>query len=168
MKTLLCTALLASLSFGALAEDAYRWRSADGVVHYSFLPPPKGARDVQVFKPGTGSVVESEQAPYATRKAAGDHPVTLYTSKDCVEECKGAREFLARRGIPYSELMLATQEDIAGFRKVFSAEPMVPAVTVGNAQKMRGFQPEAWTQMLDLAGYAKAPARPVAAGAAGQ
>ena len=153
MKTV--WAVIFFLAAGAAFAQAktWRWQSADGIIHYSDMPPPPGARNIQEISP-SGNVIDNDAMSYTARKAAADHPVTLFTAPSCVEECKSAREYLGSRGIPYTELLMTKEEDHAGYRKVFGSEDaMVPSITVGNTQKARGFERGQWKKMLDLAGY---------------
>lgn len=141
-------------ALAAHAESTYRWVDKDGAVHYSDVPPPREVQQVELRKLKSANVVDTEEQPYALRKAAADHPVTIYTSTDCHEECAQARSFLTERGVPYSETVVAKPEDVDAYRKTFGpGETFVPSISVGRAQKARGFSRPAWSNMLDLAGY---------------
>lgn len=156
--TLLTLACL--LALGAQAESTYRWVDKDGAVHYSDVPPPSEVRQVEVRKLKSANIVDTDEQPYAARKAAADHPVTIYTSPDCHDECTQARSFLTERGIPYGETVIAKPEDLEAHHKTFGpGEALAPSITVGNTQKARGFSRTTWTSMLDLAGYPSARAK---------
>ena len=99
-----------------------------------------------------GNADDEPQLPYATRQAKEKFPVTLYTSANCVDPCKLARNFLNGRGIPFAEKMLNTEEDIAELSKRLGSEASTPSITVG-AQSFRGFEAGTWNNLLDLAGY---------------
>lgn len=146
--------ILLLLAGAAFAQSkTWRWQGADGVVHYSDKPPPPDARNVQEFS-ATGNVIDNDPLSYAVRKAAADHPVTLFTAPNCADDCKAAREYLSSRSVPFSELLMNKEEDLAGYRKIFGPEEaMVPSITVGNTQKTKGFEKGQWKKMLDLAGY---------------
>ncbi|MEF8770734.1 MAG: glutaredoxin family protein [Candidatus Accumulibacter phosphatis] len=81
-------------------------------------------------------------------------PVTLYTTATCVEECKQARDMLNRRGIPFSEKMLKSNEESAELSKILGSEAAVPSLIVGQ-QTFKGLDYGAWNNLLDLAGYPK-------------
>ena len=49
--------------------------------------------------------------PFATKRASEAFPVTLYTSADCTDDCKRARELLNSRGIPFTEKMVQKQAE---------------------------------------------------------
>lgn len=146
--------ILLVLAGAAFAQSkTWRWQATDGVVHYSDKPPPPGARNVQEFS-ATGNVIDNDPLSYAVRKAAADHPVTLFTAPNCADDCKAAREYLSSRSVPFSELLMNKEDDLAGYRKIFGPEEaMVPSITVGNTQKTKGFEKGQWKKMLDLAGY---------------
>ena len=92
--------------------------------------------------------------PYATRQAAEKFPVTLYTAANCMEACKQARELLNGRGIPFSEKMLKSEEEIAELTKKLGSEAATPSIFVGQ-QSFKGFEAGTWNNLLDLAGYPK-------------
>lgn len=153
----ICLAALVAISLGAGAQTMYRWVDKDGRVHYSDQPPPKDARKAEQRRLDT-STIETSNLPYATRQAAADHPVTLYTASNCTADCQIAREFLARRGVPYSEKVLGTPADAAAFKQSFGTDqPFVPSVTVGS-QKRQGFAEGAWNDLLDSARYPRTAA----------
>ena len=135
----------------ALAQaQMYRWTDANGKVHYSDRPPVSGAKNVQ--KQAT-PISQGSQAPlpYALLQAAKNFPVTLYASDGCKEACAQAREILNKRGVPYSEVMVADDEDLAALRKL-SGGDAGPVITVGR-EVIRGFEGGAYKAALDDAGY---------------
>lgn len=151
--------LLAGLviAVNAQAEDVYRSIDSHGKVHYDDHPLP-GAQDVEALKMGKAPVPE-ESLPYETRRARENFPVTLYTFPDCGSACKMARDYLIKRGIPFSEKSLTKQEDIDAFRKD-SGDSQLPAMSIGK-NWLKGFLEEKWVMELDIAGYPKAAgARP--------
>lgn len=129
--------------------ETFRWKDPQtGQTIISDQPPP----GVRRSRPLTESS-EAGAAPqsYATRQAASKYPVTLYTSADCVSDCKQARELLQKRKVPFSEKMVQKQEDIDALTKLVGAA-FVPTLQVGT-QATKGFQGEAWHNLLDIAGY---------------
>ncbi len=149
--------LVFALGGVAVAEDTYRWVDERGQVNFSDLPPPPGARQVEIIRGASGPA--DTALAYSVRKAAADFPVTLYTGKDCGEPCALGRDLLARRGIPFSEQEIVTEEDLAAYRARFGTPDEVPAIAVGS-QTMKGFEAGRWGSMLDDAGYPKTPIPP--------
>jgi glutaredoxin len=148
MRRLLVVCLaLASL---AAAAETYRWTDPTGRTVISDTAPPGRARDVAKTANGNG---DSEEMPYALRKAVDSYPVTLYTSAECLAECKQARELLNGRGVPFTEKMVQSEDDVATLKKLFG-DAFVPALTVGK-QSFRGYSASAYDNLLDLAGYPK-------------
>lgn len=140
------------LALGAQAQSVYKWVDKDGRVHFSDRPPPPDARKVEEKKPGRVGYAEAG-TPYALQKAQKDFPVTLYRNAECDALCEEARALLANRGIPYADLPLQSDEDMASFRSRFgTAKVQVPSLLVG-AQKQVGFEPGLWNRLLDDAGY---------------
>jgi len=154
MKPAIALVALAALSGAVAAQTAYRWVDEQGQVHYSDQPPPPRARQVEEKHLSAG---RPDPAPaYAVSKAAADFPVTLYTAEGCAEPCAQARALLAARGIPYSERIMKSEDDLAGYRRVFGTPDEVPAATVGR-RPLRGFEAGVWHVALDEAGYPRTP-----------
>ena len=148
--TVLIAILLATSLAGA--QTTYQWIDPKtGTTMISDQPPPPGTK--QVVK-RAGEESSEQQVPYATRQAAEKYPVTLYTSANCVEGCKQARDLLNKRGVPFSEKMLKSQEEIDQLSRQLGSEASVPSITVGR-QNFQGFESGAWNNLLDLAGYPK-------------
>ena len=152
---LVCVTLL-SVPAASAQTTTYRWTDkTTGQVVYSDKPPPPGA--TQVVKISSDGRAGDQQLPYATRQAADKFPVTLYTTASCVSECKTARDLLNGRGIPFTEKMLNTQEEISALTKRLGSEAGIPSISVGQ-QNFNGFESGAWNNLLDLAGYPKSAA----------
>ncbi len=135
------------------AQTTYRWiDKATGQTVYSDQEPPPGSKQV-VKKTGNASGDE-QQLPYATRQAVEKFPVTLYTAANCLDICKQSRDLLNQRGIPYSEKILKSDEDIAELTRKLGSEASIPSLFVGQ-QNFKGFESGAWNNLLDLAGYPK-------------
>ena len=149
--TVFCVAL--ALSSLAGAQTTYRWiDKATGKTVFSDQPPPPGAKSVTVRE---GKEPGSErQMNYATRQAAEKYPVTLYTAFNCTEVCADARAFLNGRGIPFTERLLKSEQEISDAAKEIGSESFVPGLKVGS-QRFAGFDAGAWNNLLDLAAYPK-------------
>ena len=148
-------AILAGLlaSFTAQAQTAYRWTDRNGGVHYSDQPPPPDAKDPSQRPLGSPNLVDTSGASYSEKRAARISPVTLYTGRDCIAECKLARDFLKRRGVPYREQQVKSVADAAALRQATgSKELLVPTIVVGKTAH-QGFEAGAWNQLLGAAGY---------------
>ena len=128
----------------------YRWVDDGGKVHYSDRAPAAGAKNVQ--KQSMPAVQgSSAPLPYALQRAAKDFPVTLYTSESCKETCVKARELLDKRGVPYREITVIDEADIAELKKL-SGDTVVPVMTVGR-EMQKGFESGIYKAALDTAGY---------------
>lgn len=142
---ILCLAVAAS---PALAET-YKW-TENGKTIISDTPPPGKAKTLVK----TEETAEAgDNLPFATKRAAEAFPVTLYTSAECVADCKQARDLLNGRGIPFTEKMVQKQEDIDELKQLVG-DAAVPTVKFGK-QTFRGFDASAYGNLLDLAGYPK-------------
>jgi glutaredoxin len=130
--------------------QTYRWVDDSGKVHYSDRAPLSGAKNLQKqsMAAGQGS---SASLPYALQQAVKDFPVTLYTSEGCKEICVQARELLNQRGVPYSEVTVADEADLAQLKKL-SGGNAVPVLTVGS-EVYKGFESGAYKAALDSADY---------------
>jgi glutaredoxin len=152
MRYLLMLCLVLS-GTSALAET-YRWSDSAGKTVISDSPPPGQAKGV--VKVG-GKPEPSDGMSFATKRATEAFPVTLYTSADCVIECKQARDLLSGRGVPFSEKMVQSAAEIEELKQV-AGDLFVPTLKVGK-QNFRGFEAGAYNNLLDLAGYPKSAAK---------
>lgn len=149
-----------SLLVFALAAQAqlYRWTDENGNVHYTDTQPPANAKNVQRKESARagGAEASAAQHSYALQQAVKNFPVTIYTSKDCGKPCKEGLDFLKKRGVPYTEKVVATQDEIDELVKLAGA-PRVPVMVVGVVVQ-KDFEEHAWNEALDTAGYPKAAA----------
>lgn len=143
---------IAAIALGAgIAHAQYKYVGPDGRVVYSDQPPPSNAKNVQ--KPattGNASAGSSSGLPYALQQAVKTFPATLYTSKDC-DACNQARNFLGKRGIPFTEKTVGNADDFKVFKDATGAS-QVPVLMLGN-NKQVGFEEGAWNGALNVAGY---------------
>jgi glutaredoxin len=150
---LLCAAGLAH------AAQLYKWVDADGKVHYTDQPPPADARSAERKrlgdKPGTQGL------PYALQQAMRKFPVTLYTAAECGDPCKKASAYLGKRGIPFGTKD-AGDEEVAKAMTALTGKRELPVMTVGTTT-LSGFEPGAWGQALDAAGYPSSAVLPTGA-----
>jgi glutaredoxin len=142
--------LVISLCAGAAQAQLYRWVDENGRVRYSDTPPPASAKGVEKKQFGSGASEPS--ASYATQRAMREYPVVLYTVPDCGKFCADARAFLEKRGIPYGEVVVRSNEQIEEMRRKLGGKNQVPALMVG-ADGLSGFEAAAWNSALDRAGY---------------
>jgi glutaredoxin len=159
MKRWLLLPVLGLVCVAAHAEF-YRWVDADGEIHYSDQPPPASVKQFDKIK-AEGGKPDEPPLPYVLQLAVKNFPVTLYVA-DCGEACTHARELLAKRGIPYTEMDAtdpAVQEEL---KKLTGGLLQVPVLKVGQ-EAIRGFEEGKWNTSLDAAGYpqtAMIPPRP--------
>lgn len=162
-RTLLCLLALAVPALAVHAEGLYRYVDPSGRVVYSDQPPPPSAKDVQP-KRLQENVIETDPVPFAARDAAARNPVTLYTF-DC-DVCKQAEALLAKRGVPFSSVIVSEQAGAAKLQAL-TGKLSAPVLKVGDKPPVTGFNADAWQALLDEAGYPRtAPQRPVARAAA--
>jgi len=161
MKSIQIFCVAALLLAGSAQAELYRSVDSSGKVHYSDRPL-ENAQDVERLK--ADKVPDADTSlPYETQRAKQNFPVTLYVREKCGSICQTARDALNKRGIPYTEKNLVTQEEIDAFRKATGGGGEIPSLTVGKTW-LRGFEAGQWNSELDFAGYPKtAPYRPRAA-----
>lgn len=135
----------------AQADKLFRWVDKKGRVHYGDVPPAD-IDDVE-HKNLSSPASENEDLPYETRRAQENFPVTLFVASGCGTPCEQARSLLKNRGIPFSEKMLTTQQEIEEFYKT-SGINSAPTLLVGK-NYLSGFLESEWNSELDLAGYPK-------------
>jgi glutaredoxin len=134
------------------ADSLFRWKDKDGKVHYGDKPAEDAVGAEQKKFSAVGAAGEDE-LPYSLRKAKQDFPVTLYTAANCGEACLQATTLLGKRGVPYAEKKISTNEDAVAFKKL-SGGNSVPVLMVGKSI-LNGFEAGQWNSELDIAGYPK-------------
>jgi hypothetical protein len=131
----------------------YRWVDEKGGVHYTDTPPPPSAKKIEE-KRFTENVVQGDKLPYSVQQAAKNFPVILYTG-DCGDACKSGKEYLQKRGVPFTERLPGKNpSDLEQFKKV-SQENFIPLLLVGKSVSLKGFNESEWASALDQAGYPK-------------
>jgi glutaredoxin len=141
---------------GVAGAQVYRIIGPDGRVTFSDRPPPdaKGTPAQSLPMPATsGGSAGGAVLPAEVRAAANRFPVVLYTGVDC-NACALARDFLASRGVPYTERTVSTDDDARALGRLMGGTPRVPFATIGG-QHVLGFADTEWSQYLDAAGYPK-------------
>ena len=139
--------------WGAVAHaQVYRIVGPDGRVTFSDRPPPDGKASPAQAVPLGGGGTPTASLPAEVRMAAGRFPVTLYSGADC-GPCISARSFLLRRGVPFTEKTVVTNDDAEALQRL-SGGTSLPFATIGG-QHVRGFSDTEWSQYLDAAGYPK-------------
>jgi glutaredoxin len=153
--------MLALLAGVAAGQQMYRWLDENGRTHVTDTPPPPGAKIVQTTKPGaaanTGDDKDKDkdksnvQQPFVLARAMKEYPVTLYTSPNCTDPCKAARTLLNKRGVPFKEVQVWEEEGNAELKNL-TGSTQVSALKVGSSVQS-GYEPTAYTSLLDTAGY---------------
>ena len=151
MRTLVITAAILGITCSGAWAQIYRWMDEEGKVHYSKTPPPPGAKNVQRKDWGAGGTGEASSLPYATQLAAKNFPVILRTSPECGVPCAQARAALVKRGVPFTEFSVVSQEDLDELKKL-SGRDQLPHLIVGS-QMQSGFRDDLYDELLDTAGY---------------
>jgi glutaredoxin len=153
--------ILLALSTASAAANMYRWVDKDGKVHYTDHPPAPGQAAQVEEKHSVTLGVPTASLPATVRQAMTDYPVTLFTQRSCGEYCQTGRDLLKQRGIPFTEKNVETDNDIAALRALVGSDQKlsVPVIRVGS-QVVEGFNSGRWNNLLDAAGYPKAPAKP--------
>ena len=150
-STVLLFACLGIVPLGVQAGELFRWVDKAGKVHYGDTQP---ADVVDVERKKLSSTAsQNEDLPYETLRAQQNFPVTLYVTNGCGAPCNQARTMLNKRGIPFSEKLLKTQEEIDTFYKM-SGSNGAPTLSIGK-NYLSGFLESRWNSELDVAGYPK-------------
>src|SRR3954469_8093356 len=144
--------VLAMLAAGTAWAQQYRWVDEQGRVHYTDTPPPPSAKNAEK-KNLKGSEL-GQQESYELMEAVRKAPVTLYTFTECHAPCQMARDVLNKRGVPFKEKQVSSQQTLDELQKV-SGGTNVPVMLVGT-QVEKNASPEAFNQALDVAGYPRA------------
>ena len=158
---------LAALAGVAAAQQMYRWTDENGHTHITDTPPPPGAKGVRKSKPAANVAAPDTPAkpmPFVLARATKEYPVTLYTSPNCTDPCKAARDLLNKRGVPFKEVQVWEEEGNAELKKL-SGSTQVPTIKVGSSVQS-GYDPTLYGALLDTAGYPREGVLPAGAQAA--
>jgi Domain of unknown function (DUF4124) len=148
----LLLACLVIMPLSAQAGELFRWVDKSGKMNYGDTPPADAAEVVRLkISTDTG---QDEDLPYETLVALQNFPVTLYLSENCGETCDKARSLLNKRGVPFSEKLLKTKQDIDALKQLSGIGGVVPVLEIGK-NFLRGFLESQWNNELDIAGYPK-------------
>ena len=153
---LLALACVAAWGLSAQAQPVYRVVGPDGKVTFSDKPPADAKPAATVG--GTSRPTDNKPAlPYELQQLAGKYPVTLYSTNGC-GPCDSGRALLTKRGIPFTEKTVNTNEDLTAFARI-NKENAMPFLMIGG-QAVKGYSDSEWSSYLDAAGYPKQSALP--------
>jgi glutaredoxin len=144
-----------ALSAVAVAQTPYKVVAPDGKVTYTDRPvAAQPGVQVQALKRDamSGGAAAGPPLPAELRAVQARFPVIVYTTAECAS-CDSGRRLLQTRGVPYSERLVASEDDVAALQRL-SGGRTLPVLTVGG-QTLRGFSETDWLATLDLAGYPK-------------
>jgi len=151
--------LLIALGAAAAHAQLYRWTDAQGRVHVTDTLPPPNAKNVQKMGagPASTSAAPAPLEPYALTVVRKQYPIKLYSTPGC-DACDDARKLLNARGLPFDEVSVTTDQQIAELKQVANTNS-VPVMLVGSTVQ-RGYEEGAYNKLLDAAGYPKQGALP--------
>ena len=141
--------LLLTASTGYTIE-LYKWVDADGVVHFSNIPPVDTKdQNMEIISfegpPLIESYPETEEAKQATTLS-----VAIYTTARC-GYCRQAKAYMSEKGIAYTEYNIENSEaNRTAFRQLGGQG--VPLMVIGQ-YRMNGFSPQSFDSLLKRAGY---------------
>ena len=143
---------LALFSGSTLAQQMYKWKDDQGVVHYSDTPPPAKAKRVEVkdFSSASTPMTPAVPLPYALAQAVKNNPVTVYTTLDCTP-CDQAKNALRDRGVPFAEKTVSNAADRARLAQAGGSDT-APFLTVGRTT-LSGYAPAELQAALTAAAY---------------
>lgn len=148
--------LTAWLAASAHAQPVYRIVGPDGKVTFSDKPPPDAKPAAGTTNTGSSSNAANAGGkpglPYELQQLAGKYPVTLYSANGC-GPCDAGRALLTKRGVPFTEKTVNTNEDLSAFARI-NKDSALPVLIIGG-QSLKGYSDTEWSQYLDAAGYPK-------------
>ncbi len=146
-RALATAAALVAAAAAPSAHALFKVVGPDGRISYTDRAPETGR-----VTPVNQSTTGAPEVPmsYATKQASQRFPVMLYSADGC-EPCNDGRQLLSRRGIPFQERTLITQEDKDAMKQQVGSTAL-PLLKVGG-QTIPGFSAQVWSETLDTAGY---------------
>ena len=143
--------LAAAVLLAALPVSAqYRWVDADGRVNYGDQPPVDAKNLTRIDARGQVREDSTLGLPFELRRAMSQYPATLYTAGTC-PGCDAGRAFLHRRGVPFQEIVVETDEDAEEMKRRVGTDA-VPVLALGRSPTI-GFNEATWTSALNAAMY---------------
>jgi glutaredoxin len=143
--------LAAAMLLAALPVSAqYRWVDGDGRVNYGDQPPGDAQNLTRIDARGQVREDPLSSLPFELRRAMSQYPVTLYTAEAC-PGCDAGRVFLRRRGVPFQEIVVETDEEAAEMKRRVGTDA-VPVLALGRSPTV-GFNEATWTSALNAATY---------------
>ncbi len=143
--TLATALLLASVPAWAL----YKVVGPNGEITYTDRPPVD-AKKTQPVKVTGDSGPSTDGLPYQLQQLVSRYPVTFYSNNRC-SPCDAGRLLLTRRGIPFAEKTVNSNEDLKAY-SALSGTDQLPLLKIGN-QQLRGYAEQEWSEYLTAAGY---------------
>ena len=136
---------------GALAQQMYKWKDGEGVVHYSDTPPPVKDKKVEVkdFSGASTPMTPAVPLPFALAQAVKNNPVVIYTASNCTP-CDQAKNALRDRGVPFSEKTVSSEADRARLEQAGGSK--VPFIAIGS-KTLAGYGPDQLQAALTAATY---------------
>jgi glutaredoxin len=128
----------------------YRWVDGDGRVNYGDQPPGDAKELTRIDARGQVREDTVSSLPFELRRAMSQYPVTLYTAEAC-PGCEAGRVYLRRRGVPFQEIVVETDQDAAEMKRRVGTDA-VPVLAIGRAPSI-GFNEATWSSALDAATY---------------
>jgi glutaredoxin len=128
----------------------YRWVDGDGRVNYGDQPPGDAKELTRIDARGQVREDTVSSLPFELRRAMSQYPVTLYTAEAC-PGCEAGRVYLRRRGVPFQEIVVETDEDAAEMKRRVGTDA-VPVLAIGRSPSI-GFNEATWSSALDAATY---------------
>jgi len=155
MKDLLKVCLIVIIAAPAAHAAVYKWLDEAGVMHFSDKPPPTHIKKFETGRPRSGQTLDATaELPYALKEPVKNFPVVLFASA-CGAPCDQARQFLKKRGVPYTEKDATDPKIQTEMAKLLGGDTLsVPLLTIGRTLQ-RGYEENAWNGALDSAGYPK-------------
>jgi hypothetical protein len=149
LRLVLPFALLGCSIGTALAQ--YKVVAPDGRVTYTDRPPADTSlKVIELGRPSPPAADTGPALPADLQRLSSRFPVVLFTAGECAP-CDSGRDLLKLRGVPYSERLVVSNDDIAALERTVGGRTL-PALTVGG-QALRGFSAADWSSYLDAAGY---------------
>lgn len=152
IKLIAILAIITPASSQLYAQQVYKSVDKNGRITYSEVPPLPSSGDKL-----TADSAASVSLPYALQQVVSRYPVTLYTTAEC-GPCINARLMLTRRGVPFKELTVSSNEDITAYKKL-STDINFPLISIA-AQQLKGYEETELTKYLDAAGYPQSSSLP--------
>lgn len=142
-KLILLSLSIMVVAGGVGADQIYRWRDANGKIHFGDKPPDTHEATPVTVKP---NLYHAPDVEVISGSGSTREKVVMYSTQRC-GYCKKARQYFRRNAIPYTEYDVETsQKGKRDYKKLGGTG--VPIILVGK-RRLNGFNEASFREFYE-------------------